>query len=444
MLVNPKSLDRRTLLRGLGVCLSLPMLEAMIPAGRAAARGARAARTRFVAIEMVHGSAGSTAFGRQQNYWSPAESGESFAFTPTLKSLEPLRDYITIVSNTELRGAETQSPAEDGQMVDHARSSAAFLTGAHPLRSDKGDIAAGPSLDQLYAGLAGQNTRLPSLRLSVESNDDGLAWPPGYAAPYRQTLSWADAATPLPMVRDLGAAFAQLFCPDGGMPACRASILDPVRGDAKVLARSLGAQDRHRVDAYFEQIRDVERRIRAAGADGTEAPPGAPASFSEHVQILGDLQILAFMGDITRVSAVKLGMDRSQRVYPESGVDLPFHTASHHRNEPEKVAVFARLNAYHVQQVAGFLERLRDTMDGEDNLLQQSIVLYGSPMGDSHVHAHTFLPLFVAGHGSGTVRGNRHVACEAGTPMADLLLTLARRLGVETGRIGDSAGEIAI
>ena len=434
MLVNPRSLDRRTLLRGAGVSLSLPMLEAMIPA---AACGQDVKRTRLVAIEMVHGAAGSTAFGREQHDWSPADSGAAFAFTPTLASLEPLRDYITIVSGTELRGAETQSPAEDGDMVDHARSSAAFLTGAHPLRSEAGLVAAGPSLDQLYAAIAGKRTRLPSLRLAVESPDDALPWPPGYAASYRQTISWADATTPLPMVRDPRTAFNQLFRPErGGKPGEGSSILDPVRDDARGLLGRLGIADRHRVDAYFERIRDVERRIDAA--------PGVSESFSEHVRLLGDLQILAFMGDITRVSALKLGMDRSQRVYPESGVDLPFHTASHHRNEPEKIMAFARLNAYHVAQVAAFLTRLRDTVDGEDNLLQQSIVLYGSPMGDSHVHAHTYLPLFVAGRGGGSIAGNRHIACDPGTPMADLLLTLARRLGVGVERLGDGTNEMMI
>jgi hypothetical protein len=427
----------------MGVWMSLPWLEAMAPDGASA--GPALGRTRFVGIEMVHGAAGSTAYGRQQNLWSPSRTGADFAFTPSLRSLEPLRDYITIVSNTDMKSATSWTPREDGDGVDHARSAATFLTGAHPSRNDAGTPRAGPSIDQLYARIAGKQTRLASLPLAVESKDvangpNDAAWPAGYSAAYRQSLSWADDATPLPAEQRLDLILARLF---GARPAAdRAgtlSLLDRISDGRRSLRQTLGAADRHRLEAYLAQVADVERRVLAI-----KSPDGVPESFSEHVKLLADLQVLAFQGDITRVSTLKLGMDRSQRIYPESGVQTPFHQLSHHRQEPGKIEAYAKLNAYHVQQVAYFLERLRDTMDGEDNLLHQSIVLYGSPMGDSHVHGHADLPIFVAGHGSGGIRGNRHVACAPGTPMANLLLTLAQKLGIPADRIGDSTGTVEI
>jgi len=441
---SPKAkLHRRTLLRGIGVWMSLPWLEAMTtePASADTAQS----RTRFIGIEMVHGAAGSTAYGRQRNLWSPARAGADFEFTPSLRSLEPLRDYLTIVSNTDLKGATSWTPEEDGDGVDHARSAATFLTAAHPLRSETGKAVAGPSVDQLYARIAGQHTILPSLQLTVESRDvadgpDDPAWPAGYSAAYRQSLSWADETTPLPAERRLDRVFARLFgsspaARPGGMPA----ILDRVSDSRRRLQQTLGAGDNRRLEAYLEQVADVDRRIRAI-----RSPDGVPESFSEHVRLLADLQVLAFQSDITRVSTLKLGMDRSPRIYPESGVQTPFHQLSHHRQEPDKIEAYARLNAYHVQQVAYLLERLRDTMDGETNLLHQSVVLYGSPMGDSHVHGHADLPLFVAGRGSGGIRGSQHIACAPGTPMANLLLTLAQKLGVPADRIGDSTGLLPI
>jgi hypothetical protein len=434
-----KTLPRRTVLRGLGTGLSLPLLDAM-SAGRAAAGGA--SRTRFIGIEMVHGAAGSTAYGRQRNLWSPRQEGADFEFTPSLRALEPLRDYVTIVSQTALKGATSWTPEEDGDGVDHARSSATFLTGAHPSRNEAGIPAAGASIDQLYAAMIGTQTPIPSLQLAVESKDvangpGDQAWPAGYSASYRQCLSWADAATPLPAERRPDILFARLF--GAATLSGATSILDKVAPARRRLGQDLGAVDRRRLEAYFEQVRDVERRIRAI-----KSPAGVPDSFSDHVKLLADLQVLAFQCDITRVTTLKLGMDRSQRVYGESGVPTPFHQLSHHRQEPGRIEACSRLNAYHVAQVAYFLERLRDTPDGEDNLLHQSVVLYGSPMGDSHVHGHVDLPVFVAGHAGGGIRGNRHVVCAPDTPLANLLLTLARKLGVPADRIGDSDGVVAV
>jgi len=436
-----RRLHRRTMLRGMGVWLSLPLLEAM-EAGPATAENA--GRTRFVGIEMVHGAAGSTAYGRQRNLWSPAQAGADFTFTPSLRALEPLRDYITVVSGAALKGATSWTPDEDGDGVDHARSAATFLTGAHPSRNAAGEARAGPSVDQLYARIAGTRTPVPSLQLAVEDKDvangpGDQAWPAGYSAAYRQSLSWADETTPLPAEWRLQAVFARLFGapPTAGARGTR-SILDEVSQSRRRLDPYLGADDRRRLESYFERVRDVERRILAI-----KSPGGVPESFSEHVRLLADLQVLAFQCDLTRVSSLKLGMDRSQRIYPESGVLTPFHPLSHHRQEPDKIEAYARLNAYHIAQVAYFLERLRDTPDGDSNLLHQSIVLYGSPMGDSHVHGHADLPVFVAGHGGG-IRGNQHVVCAPDTPLANLLLTLAQKLQVPADRIGDSSGTLSI
>lgn len=434
-------LPRRTLLRTGAAAVALPFLEAMTPM-----RGASASRrTRLVAIEMVHGAAGSTEYGRSRNLWSPAAVGDRFELTPTLRSLEPFRDRLTIVSNTELGGAEPHSPAEEGDMVDHARSSAAFLTGAHPVRKATGEVECGPSLDQLYARRAGAQTPIRSLELSVEGLRDApdLSWPVGYSPAYHQAISWIDAWTPaLPEAR-MSAVFARLFGAPPSTDPGAGSLLDGVSPQVRRLRRRLSLTDRVRVEAHLAEVRDLERRIALFERAQEDREPPNP-SFVEQVRILSDLVVLAFASDLTRVCSLKLGLDRSQRIYAESGVRTPFHTASHHREDPERILEFARLNAFHVQQIAYLLHRLNETADDGQPLLDRSLVLYGSPMGDSHVHAHTFLPVFLAGRADGAIQGNRHVICEPGVPFANLLLTVARRLDLPLERLGESTGEIAI
>jgi hypothetical protein len=459
MVISKKHLSRRTVLRGLGVSLSLPLLDAMVPAQTLLRKTAAAPRTRLVAIEMVHGAAGSTAIGRARNYWSPAGEGTSFELTQTLRSLEPFREYLTIISDTDLLNASSLSPAEDGDMADHARSSAVFLTAAHPRMTAGADIQAGPSIDQIYAQQVGQQTRLPSIQLCIDdlrslSDDCGH----GYSCAYTNTISWASPTTPLPMERDPRAVFEQLF--GEGVTASEAvvrrqtnrSAIDAIVEQVRQLQSSLGSRDRQRVSEYLEEIRAVERRIQRIEQNNASGPARAlgktplsvPDSFDEHVALMFDLQALAFMADVTRVASFKMGIDRSQRIYAESGVTSPFHTLSHHREIPEKIDEFAKLNRYHVSKVAGFVERLQDTPDGDGSLLDHALVLYGSPMGDSHVHEHKRLPLFLVGHANGQLKGNLHLRCASGTPMANVLLTLMRRLGVEMNRIGDSTGEVAI
>jgi len=455
MFITKKHISRRTILRGLGATIALPLLDSMVPALTPWAKTAATPKTRFVAIEMVHGAAGSTAIGRSKNYWSPAKDGTDFEFTQTLKSLEPLRKYVTVVSNTDLHNAMSLTPDEDGPMADHARSSAVFLTAAHPRRVADADIQSGPSIDQLYARSIANEVRIPSLQLCIEDNSMTGVCGNGYSCAYTHSISWASPTEPLPMERSPRAIFDRLFANGtAGSPRARAaedaSILDSVSPSTTELKGRLDRVDRRRLDEYLDEIRDVEKRIHRieknkanASADAlATAPLSVPDSFEEHVGLMCDLTSLAFAADITRVCSLKLGVDRSQRVYPGSGVDTPFHALSHHREDPEQIEKYAKLNAYHVSRVAPFLKRLQATADGEGNLLDHSVVLYGSPMGDSHVHAHSFLPLLLVGNANGRIKGNSHVKCPEGTPMANVLLTLGHKLGVDMDRLGDSTGEI--
>lgn len=460
MYLSKKHLSRRTVLRGMGVTLALPLLDSMVAAATPTAQTAAAPKTRFAAIEMVHGAAGSSKVGAQQHYWSPATEGANFEFTQTLKSLEPYRDYITVISDTDLRNAMSHSPAEEG--ADHTRSSAVFLTAAHPKMTEGSDILAGPSVDQIYARYAGRDTALPSLQLCIEdvgslSGACGF----GYSCVYANTISWQDAKTPLPMERNPRTAFEQLFG-DGSVATERRlrqkgdrSILDQILQEAVGLKKDLPQSDRNRLNEYLENVREIERRIQKiekfnVSGDGKsvrelpDAPVGVPDSFDEHVTLMFDLQVLAFMTDVTRVSAFKMGRDVSSRVYPESGVTSPFHALSHHGMNPAKIAEFAKLNAYHVSKVAYFIDKLRNTPDGDGNLLDHSLVLYGSPMGDSHVHEHKRVPIFLAGRANGAIAGNRHIRCAPETPMANVLLTVLHKLGAKATSIGDSTGVIRI
>jgi len=444
------ALPRRAMLRGATVTVALPFLQAMAPLSASAAARGRLRMPRLLAIEMVHGAGGSTAYGRSRNLWSPEREGRGFAFTLSLAALAPFREQVTIVSNTELRPAGSLSPAEDGDGVDHARSSAAFLTGAHPVRSVEGKIHAGASIDQIFARSVRGKTPIGSLELTVEDlgEPSDPIWPQGYGAAYRHAISWIDARTPATPEVSPGKVFARLFGAfSPGSATQGGSVLDAVIDPARKLQGDLAGEDRHRLAAHLQDIRDLERSIRDfedAKRVATSAQTGDPPSFPDHVRILGDLTRLAFAGDLTRVATLKLGLDRNQRIYPESGVMTPFHTASHHRQEPERIEAFTRLNAFHVAQIADLIGRLDRTGDGEASLLQRSLVLYGSPMGDSHVHAHSHLPVFLAGRADGAMEGGRHVVCAPGTPFANLLRTTLALLDAPVKQIGDSVGLVPV
>ena len=454
--LTKRHLSRRTVLKGMGVGVSLPLLDAMIPAREAWAGTRAAGRTRLAAIEMVHGSAGATAYGASKHMWSPAHAGREFDLGPTsLKPLEPFRDAITIISNTDVRNAEAFDLPEIGG--DHFRSSAVFLTQAHPRQTQGSDVRAGTSLDQMYAQRVGADTAIPSMQLCIENVDQAGGCSYGYSCVYTDTISWATPTRPLPMVRDPRFAFDQLFG-IGATPEDRAerrrntsSILDWITGEVARLRQDLGPADRTRLGEYLENIREIERRIQAIEARNAsgesrempEAPIGVPDSFTDHVKLMFDLQVVAFASDITRVFSFKMGRDASGRVYPESGVSTGFHPASHHQEREDRITEFQRINTYHVGLVPYFLEKLQATPDGDGTLLDNTLVLYGSPMGNPNVHNHKRCPLFLAGHAGGALKGGLHVVTPDGTPMANAMLSVLHGLGLDdVEEFGDSSGPL--
>jgi hypothetical protein len=459
MYITKQHLSRRTVLKGMGVTVALPFLDAMLPAGTAWAKtaaGASASKLRLVAMEMVHGASGSTAFGSKKFLWAPEQAGRDFDLSPTsLSPLEPFRDDITIISNTDVRNAEAFTLPEIGG--DHFRSSAVFLTQSNPKQTEGNDVHAGTSFDQLYAKKFGQDTPIPSMQLSIENVDQAGGCTYGYSCIYTDTISWASPTQPLPMIRDPRVVFDQLFGV-GATPVERAanlradkSILDWVTAQITQLRKEIGASDRARLNEYLENIREIERRIQRVEARNSsgetrafpDAPIGVPDSFEEHVHILMDLIAVAFAADATRVFTFKLGRDASGRSYPESGVATGFHNASHHGERDERIMDFAKINRYHVSMVPYLLEKLKKTTDGDGSLLDNSLIIYGSPMADSNIHNHRRAPLFIAGHAGGRIKGGLHIKAADGTPMANSMLTMLHALGrddIQT--FGDSTGEI--
>jgi hypothetical protein len=451
MIITKTHISRRTMLRGMGVTMALPFLEAMVPAGTALAKAAPR-RIRFAAIEIVHGAAGSTAFGAKKFMWAPEKAGTGFDLSPSsLAPMEPFRDQLTIISNTDVRNAEAFTAPEIGG--DHFRSSAVFLTQCHPKQTQGSDVFVGTSLDQMYAQKFGQETAIPSMQLCVENVDQAGGCSYGYSCVYTDSISWASPAEPLPMIRDPRVVFDTLFGV-GATPGERRerraedkSILDWLGGAVARLNKDLGAADRARLADYLDDVREIERRIERVEAQNRTgeprelpgAPIGVPDSFEDHVKLMFDLQAIAFASDTTRVFAFKLGRDASNRVYSESGFKGAFHSASHHQDRDDRITDYAKINKYHVSMIPYFLEKLKNTSDGETNLLENTLLLYGSPMGNSNVHNHKRCPLFLAGHAGGALKGGLHVKAADGTPMANALLTVAHALGMDdTKSIGDS------
>jgi hypothetical protein len=454
--LSRKHLSRRTVLRGMGVTMALPLLEAMVPARTLLAKTAAAKKIRLSCIEMVHGSAGATQIGLQKHLWSPAEVGHDFDLsTSSLSPLQPYRDYLTIVSNTDVRNAEAFTPPEIGG--DHFRSSAVFLTQMHPHQTQGSDVKVGTSLDQFYAQRFGQETPIPSMQLCIENVDQAGGCAYGYACVYTDTISWAAPDEPLPMIRDPRTAFDQLFgvgaTPEERAASRRAdkSILDWITTEVNRLKKDLGPGDRARLSDYLDDVREIERRIQRVEAQNTTgeprelpgAPVGVPDAFEEHVKLMFDLQALAFASDSTRVFSFKMGRDGSSRAYPDSGVNTGFHPASHHQDREERILDFAKINTYHVSMLPHFLEKLKNTPDGESNLLESSVIIYGSPMGNSNVHNHKRCPLVIAGHAGGQLRGNLHLKTADETPMANAMLSVLHMLGLDDmPSFGDSTAAL--
>lgn len=456
MFITKRHISRRTMLRGMGAAVALPFMESMVPAMTPLARTAAAPKSRFTAVEVVHGSSGSTEWGTQNNLLIPAKEGRDFVFTPILKPLEPFRDYTTVISMMDCHQADPFVPEEVG--ADHFRSAAVFLTGAHPKQTMGSDVYNGISIDQMYAQKFGQDTPLPSIQLCSENEDASGSCAFNYSCVYMNTISWSSPTTPLPMTFNPRMAFEELFG-TGGSEADRAqrrqinrSILDSIMHDVARLKKDLNPKDRGRLDAYLENVREIERRIQAIekyNSSGVkrelpDAPIGVPDSWDEHVRLMFDLQVLAFAGEITRVSTIKFGRDTSNRVFPESGSTSPFHSASHHGDTPTAIKEFSKINTYHVSLLSYYVDKLKNTPDGDGNLLDHSLVLYGSGMGNSNVHAHKRVPFILVGHASGAIKGNLHVRCKEETPQSNGLLSVVQKLGVQVESVGDSTGTIAI
>ncbi|MEO8678909.1 MAG: DUF1552 domain-containing protein [Vicinamibacterales bacterium] len=459
MFVTRKQLSRRTVLKGMGATMALPLLDAMTPAfgGQGKPEGLPPRNVRLVCIEMVHGAAGSSQFGFEKNLWAPAAEGRDFDLGPTsLKPLEPFRDHLTIISNTDVPSANATEAREIGG--DHFRSTAVFLTQSYPKRTEGADVEVGTSFDQLYAQRFGRDTTIPSMQVSIESVDEGGGCQYGYSCAYADSLSWASPRKPLPMVRDPRVVFDQLFgmFKKDGTPAEQRerlaenrSMLDWLLASSNRLRSRLGATDRARLDEYLENVRELERRIQRVEAFNRSgevrelpgAPAGIPDSYSEHVKLMFDLQLLAFTSDVTRVFSFKLSRDGSNRVFPESGFNGPFHNSSHHSARETRILDFARINTYHVGLLPYFLQKLKDTPDGDGTLLDNSLVMYGSPMGDPNFHNHKRVPFIVAGHAGGALKGGVHLKAPNRTPLANVMLSLLHSLGLDDLKtFGDSEG----
>jgi len=439
MIITKKALPRRTFLRGVGASLALPLLDAMIPAATAmtATPANPVRRLGFVFMPM----------GCDQSRWVPAgPTGPLGELTPILKSLEPVKSHVTAITNLELRNAYPGS---------HATSNAAFLSAAKAKHTESSDYYLGTTVDQIAAQQLGRETQLPSLELSMDMLQTTGQCDNGYACVYQNNLSWSSPTTPLPSEAHPRIVFERLFG-DGGSLAerraalrKRASLLDWVTEEIAGLQRKLGPADRARVSDYLDTVREVERRIQRAEADVLEKPMpdldrplGVPASYAEHARLMFDLQVLAMQGDITRVSTFQLARETSNRTYPEIGVSDPHHPLSHHGNDPAKIERMAKINAFHVSLFSYFLERLKATPEGAGTLLDHSLILYGSGIGNPNVHDHTNLPILVAGGAAGGMKGGRHLRYDRPTPLANLHLTLLDKVGVRLDSFADSNGRM--
>lgn len=448
-------IPRRKFLRGAGVTLALPLLDSMIPAQTPLAKTAATPKSRFAGIFVPHGAA--------PGWWVPEAGGpgepksqpgsRGFEFPMIMKPLEPFRDHTVILSGLWSKSAE---PPPGATGADHWVA-AAFLCANKPKKTTGADIHDGTTIDQIIVQKIGQETLLPSLQLALEdpgANSSNCG--EGYSCTYSNTISWATPTQPLPMELDPQVAFERLFGA-GGTAAERAarreqdrSILDSVTRSLTRFKQDLGTGDRSRLDEYETDIRELERRLdlarKAVGtvsAEGVVIPAGVPESFDEHVKLHFDLQTLAFQADITRVSTVLYARDLTARSYPESGVSGGFHGLSHHAENPDIIANYAKINQYHVKCLAYFVDKLKRTPDGDGSLLDHSLILYGSNMGDSNQHLHYDVPHVLIGGASGQLKGNRHLAYPAKTVTSgNLLLSILDLYGIRQDSIGDSTGKL--
>jgi hypothetical protein len=437
MFLTKKSLPRRTMLRGLGAAVTLPLLDAMLPAFVPLAKADAKPRMRFGVVYTPNGAI--------MQELTPKTVGAGFEFTPILKPLEPFRDSLIVVTNL------TRSHP-GSQFGDHAVSAAGFLTGVWPKRTEAEDVLANTTIDQVVAQKIGQDTPLPSLEVATEDFTGYVGGcSPGFSCSYLNTISWSSPTTPLPMEINPRAVFERLFGAAGTAAdrreriAKERSILDSVVDEAGTLQHGLGPRDRVRLGDYLDNLREIERRIQrqeARGAtqvDAPDAPIGVPDSFDEHVALLFDLLAVAYQADITRVFTFMMSRELSQRTYPQIGVTEQHHSVSHHLNKPDKMAQVVKINTYYARMYAKFLEKLRTTPDGDGSLLDHSLIIYGAGMADSNMHATDPLPLIAIGGGVGT--GHRHIQLPTRTPIGNLWLNVAEKFGKPMEHFGDSTGK---
>jgi len=438
MIVNKRAMPRRTFLRGMGGTLALPLLDAMVPAATPLAKTPAnpVRRLGFVFMPM----------GCDITRWTPPGETTLDELSPILSSLAPVKHYVTAITNLELQNAYPGT---------HATSNAAFLSAAKAKPTESSDYYLGTTVDQIAARHIGQETQLPSLEMSMDLMQTVGQCDNGYACVYQNNLSWSSPTTPLPSEAHPRIVFESLFG-EGGSTADRqaalrkrASLLDWFSDDIARLQRQLGPGDRARVSHYIETVREVERRIQRAEADAKDnplpdldRPVGVPAAYADHARLMFDLQVLALQGDVTRVITFQLARETSNRTYPEIGVSDPHHPLSHHGNDPEKIARMAKINQFHVSLFAEFLGKLKATPEGSGSLLDHSLYLYGSGMGNPNVHDHRNLPILVAGGAAGGMKGGRHIRFEKPTPLANLHLTLLDKVGVRIDSFADSQGKV--
>jgi hypothetical protein len=442
MFSSRKHLSRRTFLRGTGVTLALPFLEAMLPAHTALASAAVLPKTRFAGIFFPHGMA--------PGHWVPKAEGANFELPFIMEPLRPVLDRAVILSGLHARSAE---PPQGVTGSDHFVA-AAFLSAVKPKKTTGADITAGTTIDQIIAGKIGQDTLLPSLQLAVEDPGASSSCGEGYSCAYTNSISWSSPNQPQPMELNPQLVFERLFG-DGSDPEERAarrrqqgSILDVVTESLGRIRTSVGSGDRARLDQYAEDIREIERRLEiatkaSADVPAISVPVGIPESFDEHIKLQYDLTALAFQSDVTRVATLLGARDLTNRNYPASGTNTGFHAGSHHAESPQKIADYAKINRYHVQMLVYFLEKLKAIPDGDGTLLDHSLVLYGTNMGNSNQHQHYDVPHILAGGASGKLKGGRHLAYPTKTvPTGNLLLNVLDMFGIHESQLGDSTGRL--
>jgi hypothetical protein len=446
MIITKKHIGRRSLLRGAGVALGLPLLDAMIPAATAWAQTAANPPQRFFAGFVPHGAA--------PGYWVPEKEGALPAELPFIwKPLEQHRDNLTILTGMHSTSAEPP-PGETG--ADHWVA-AAFLCADKPRKTAGADVYAGQTIDQIISAKIGRESLLPSLEMSVEDPGSGSSnCGEGYSCVYTNTIAWASPTTPLPMELNPQVVFERMFG-SGSSPEQRVarrernkSILDSITGKISSLRKEISVPDRERLDSFTENVREIERRLAIASSATTAAPedfavpPGIPQSFDEHIKLMFDLQALAWQADITRVGTMLLARDLTGRVYPESGAPtLGFHGGSHHGEDPTRIDEFSKINQYHVRMLSYFVDKLANTEDGDGSLLDHSLLLYGSNMGNPNQHLHYDVPHVLIGGNNGRMKGGRHLAYPTKTvPTGNLLLSILDQFDIHRDSIGDSTGRL--